>query len=154
MTIDLMQTELMKMQSQVHANCVVCSSSNERGLRLEFALLADGSVQASFDCDKAFEGYANVLHGGVISSLLDGAMTSCMFAHGCPSVTAELNVRFRHPVVTGQTATVRASITRSAPPLYLMEAELLQNGQVKATATGKFMDQPNLAATETPACGK
>ena len=154
MTIDLMQTKLMKMQSQVHANCVVCSSSNERGLRLEFALLEEGSVETAFNCDKAFEGYANVLHGGVISSILDGAMTSCMFAHGCSAVTAELNVQFRHPVVAGQAATVRAWITRSAPPLYILKAEVLQDGQVKAMTTGKFMDQPNLAATETPACGK
>jgi len=121
---------------------------------LEFALLEEGSVETAFNCDKAFEGYANVLHGGVISSLLDGAMTSCMFAHGCSSVTAELNVRFRHLVVTGETATVRAWITRSAPPLYILKAEMLQDDQVKATATGKFMDQLNLAATETAARGR
>jgi len=138
------------MQSQVHANCVVCGSCNERGLGLEFALLEDGGVETAFSCDNAFEGYANVLHGGVISSLLDGAMTNCMFAHGCAAITAELNVRFRHPVVTGQAATVRAWITRSAPPLYVLKAEVLQAGRVKATATGKFMDQPNFAKRPLP----
>ena len=133
------------MRSQLHANCVVCSLSNKRGLGLEFMLLEDGAVEAAFSCDKAFEGYENMLHGGVVSSLLDGAMTSCMFAHGCSVVTAELNVRFRHPVVTGQTATVRAWPARSAPPLYILKAKVLQDGQVKATATGKFMEQPQLA---------
>ena len=142
MTTELMQAVLMKMRSQVHANCIVCSSSNERGLGLDFTLSEDKGVESNFDCNRAYEGYANVLHGGVISSLLDGAMTNCMFAYGCSAVTAELKVRFRHPVVTGQIATVRAWIVQSASPLYIVKAEVLQGGQVKATATGKFMRQP------------
>jgi acyl-coenzyme A thioesterase PaaI-like protein len=36
-----------------------------------------------------------MLHGGVISSILDGTMTNCLFAHGTVAVTAELRVRFR-----------------------------------------------------------
>ena len=148
MNTDLAQNDLAETQARAHANCVICSPSNDRGLALEFALSGDGAVEAVFDCDKAFEGYVNMLHGGVISSLLDGAMTSCMFAHGCSAVTAELNVRFRHPVVVSQAATVRAWATRFAPPLYVVKGEVLQNGQVKATATGKFMDQPNLATAE------
>jgi len=136
---------------RVHKNCVVCSPSNDRGLHLQFMLLEDGSVQASFDCGEAFEGYAGSLHGGVISALLDGAMTRCIFAHGHVGVTAELKVRYRHPVIIYHTAIVRGWIRRYSPPLYLMEAELFQDGQVKATATGKFMDQPNLAKAATPA---
>ena len=146
MIIDLMQSEPVEMRSQAHANCVICSPSNERRSGLEFTLSQDGSVKAAFGCDKTFQGYDNALHGGVVASLLDGAMTSCMFARGCAGVTAELNVRFRHLVVIGRTATVHAWITRLASPLYLVKAEVLQDGQHKATATGKFMDQPNLAA--------
>ena len=113
-------------------------------MHLEFTSLVDGRVRAFFDCDRAFEGYVGSLHGGVISALLDGAMTHCIFAHGHAGVTAELKVRYRHPVVTDHPATVRGRISRCSPPLYLMEAELLQDGQVKATAEAKFMDQPQL----------
>jgi len=144
--IDLVQTEAVEMRSQVHANCVICSPFNEGALGLEFALPQDDTVKTAFGCDKSFQDYDNVLHGGVVASLLDGAMTNCMFAHGCIGVTAELNVRFRHPVVTGRTATVHAWITRWANPLYLAKVEVLQEGQLKASATGKFMDQPDLAA--------
>jgi uncharacterized protein (TIGR00369 family) len=101
----------------------------------------DGGVQATFDCRKAYEGYANVVHGGVVSALLDGAMTNCLFSHGHPGVTAELVVRFRHPVRTDTAATVRAWIERCAPPLHILKAELLQDQQLKATARGKFMEQ-------------
>ena len=141
MTTESVQNNSTAISMQTHNNCVVCGPSNDRGLHLQFVSLADGSAQTSFDCGKAFEGYTGSLHGGVISALLDGAMTNCMFARGYTVVTAELKVRFRHPVVTGTIATVRAWIDQSVPPLFLMKAELLQSGQVKATATGKFMDQ-------------
>lgn len=128
----------------VHKNCVVCGPSNDRGLHVQFTELSDGRVQASFGCDRAFEGYAGRIHGGVISALLDGAMTHCIFARGHAGVTGELKVRYRYPVVVEQTAIVRGWVKRLSHPLYLMEGELLQNGQVKATATAKFMAESKL----------
>ncbi len=148
MTTEPVQNHCVAIGPRIHENCVVCGPSNDRGLHLQFVSLADGSVQASFDCGKAFEGYAGSLHGGVISALLDGAMTHCIFAHGHAGVTAELKVRYRHPVVIDHVAIVHGLIKLYSPPLYLMEAELLQDGQVKATATAKFMDQPQLAEEE------
>jgi uncharacterized protein (TIGR00369 family) len=141
MTSDSAKTDLARIRAQEHANCMVCSPSSKGGLGLQFDVSKDGSVQAIFSCDKAFEGYPNVLHGGLISCLLDGAMTNCMFAHGYAPVTAELNIRFQHPVVIGEPATVRARIGRSSSHLHVLEAEILQNQQVKATATGKFMNR-------------
>lgn len=139
MTTEMRSAKLAEMQKQAHGNCVVCSPLNERGLGLEFTLTEDGSVKTVFNCDKDFEGYQDVLHGGIISSLIDGAMTNCMFAHGYIAVTAELNVRFQHPVVIGPPATVRAWIDKYYSPLYVVKAELLQNQEVKVTAVGKFM---------------
>jgi acyl-coenzyme A thioesterase PaaI-like protein len=85
-----------------------------------------------------------MMHGGIISSILDGAMTHCLFAHGRTAVTAQLSTRFRHPVVTQEPATVSARIERSSHPLYILEARIVQARQIKATATGKFLDQPQL----------
>ncbi|GAG90893.1 unnamed protein product, partial [marine sediment metagenome] len=115
-----------------------------KGLHLKFDVADDGSVTATFQCDEAFEGYPGVLHGGVISSILDGAMGNCMFAHGRATVTVEITTRFRHPVTTNHEATVSARVTRSSHPLYLLEAEIVQDGKVKATAKGKYYDQPEL----------
>ena len=147
MTTDTAQSSLHKVRTQAHFNCAVCGSWNARGLGLDFTLSEDGGVQACFCCGKDFEGYAGLLHGGVIATVLDGAMTNCMFAHGCPSVTAELNVRFRHPVVTDTAATVRAWIDRSEPPLHVLKAQIVQDGQVKATSLGKFMEQPRITTS-------
>lgn len=139
-----MQNTVTNIHNQVHPNCVVCSSTNNKGLHLEFVSSNDGGVTATFWCDEAFEGYPGVLHGGVISSILDGAIGHCMFARGQAAVTVEMTIRFRHPVVTNQEATVSARITQSSHPLYILEAEILQAGQVKATAKSKYFDQPRL----------
>jgi len=102
----------------------------------------DGGVEASFECKAKYRGYESILHGGVTSSLLDGAMTNCLFAHGIVAVTAEMRVRFRHPIALDVSLTVSAHVTRSQAPLHIVEAQIVQDGQVKARATGKFMERP------------
>jgi acyl-coenzyme A thioesterase PaaI-like protein len=116
-------------------------------MRLQFVLLHDGSVQTVFPCNADFEGYPGFLHGGVISTLLDGAMTNCLYANATTGVTGELKVRFRHPVATGRNAVVRAWIHDKAPPLHVLKAELLQDEQVKANAVGKFMTISTMQTT-------
>ena len=71
-------------------------------------------------------------------------MGHCMFVRGQTPVTAEMTIRFRHPVITKQEAAVSARIVRSSHPLYLLEAEIVQDSQVRATAKAKFLDRPQL----------
>ena len=144
MTTEPTSTGMTEIRRRTHRNCVVCSSSNERGLGLEFELLPDGSVEAVFACDKVFEGYTDFVHGGIISSLLDGAMTNCIFAHGYVAITAELKIRFQQPLEVGRPATVRAWIDRYYRPLYYVKAEIIQNQEIKARAEGKFLESPLL----------
>ncbi len=139
MSIGIEQYIITNISARVHPNCVVCSLANTRGLQLDFASGDDGSITATFSYDEALEGYQGVMHGGMISSILDGAMTHCMFAHGKTAVTAEMSTRFRHPILIRQEATVSARIERSSHPLYLLEAQIVQAGQVKVTAKGKFL---------------
>ena len=130
---------LVAHRRRAHPQCVVCSPPNAHGLGVEFACSPDGSVRGELTDGVAFQGYTGQLHGGIIAALLDGAMTNCLFAHDCEAMTAELTVRYRHPVLAEGGLTVRAWLTGSYGPLFRLEAELVQGGQVKATATGKFM---------------
>jgi acyl-coenzyme A thioesterase PaaI-like protein len=138
----LKQTRFKALRAEVHPFCLVCGQSNPLGFGLKFNCEADGAVGATFLGHPALEGFQGLLHGGVIASLLDGAMTNCLFAHGCTAMTGELNVRYREPVVIGDEMRIRAWIERSLPPLHLLAAELKQGNCVKATATAKFMEQP------------
>jgi uncharacterized protein (TIGR00369 family) len=128
-------------RAEAHPFCLVCSRSNPLGLGLQFEPQADGSVAAEFISHAALEGYSGLLHGGVIAAMLDGAMTNCLFAHGLQAVTGELTVRYRHPVAIGEAVIVRGWIRQSMSPLHLLEAELHQEGCLKAVASAKFMER-------------
>ena len=130
------KNKLMNTRNRLHPNCVVCSRSNTQGLQLDFSLCENGGVAADFELDETLEGYPGIPHGGVISAVFDGAMGNCLFA--------QLNIRFRHPIAMHKSAAVSARIVRSSNSLYVLEAEIIQNVQIKATAEGKFVDHPNL----------
>ena len=139
---------LIEVRDHVHSNCFVCNPSNPKGLRIKYVLPGNGEeIAASFCFDKKYEGFSGVVHGGVISSILDGAMCNCLFAHGKTAVTAEMTTRFRHPVRVCRIATVSARITRHVHSLYFLEANIIQDGQLKVISKGKFYEQPKLANT-------
>ncbi len=122
-----------------HPRCVACSPDNKSGLKLDFEDAGAGAVRTTFDCSAAFEGYPGQLHGGIISTLLDAAMANCLFAQDLQAVTAELSIRFKAPVVLKHHAIAEARVVKDLFPLFLMEASLTQDGQLKATATAKFI---------------
>ena len=130
------------LRNHQHDRCVVCSPSHPLGLRVEYHVGVDGVVQAQFPCQKAYQGYPGQLHGGVITALLDGAMTNCLFARGIEAVTGELTVRFLRPAVTDRLAAVSARLTRVSHCLYILEAELIQEHVTVARAQGKFLKCP------------
>ena len=78
----------------VHADCVLCGSRNPLSLGLSFHPGDDGGVRTLFQAHSGLQGYKGILHGGVISSLLDAAMTHCLFHQGIEAVTGDLHVRF------------------------------------------------------------
>jgi len=137
--IALTEAQQVGLAARAHAGCVVCGATNRRGLGLKFAVGKDGSVRAGFRCSAALQGYPDYLHGGVVASLLDGAMTNCLFAQGQIALTAELKIRFLQPVLIAEPGVVRARIDRSHAGLHILRAEVSQGGRVKATAVGKFM---------------
>ena len=132
---------LRQTQAAAHPFCFVCSGSNPMGLALHYSAQPDGSVAATFPGNRALEGYAGLLHGGVIAALLDGAMINCMFARGLAGLTVELKVRYHASVVAAETVSIRAWFEDDSHGLYQLRAELVQDGTVKASATGKFMER-------------
>ncbi len=136
---------LVQTRRRTHPHCAVCNLGNRDGLKIDYVF--DERIQnvtATFLGRTCHEGYPGILHGGVISAIFDGAMGNCLFAMGKTAVTVEITTRFRHPVVVFKEAVVNARIKRESYPVYCLEAEIVQDGQVKATAQGKFYDQPDL----------
>ncbi len=128
----------------------MCGPCNQRGMNLAFSRGADGWTEARLSAGTHLQGYPRMMHGGVVSLLLDAAMTHCLFHEGCTAVTARMEIKFRRPVELEADVHVRARLVRSSPPAYQLRAELLQDGRVKASALGLFVHRPDLrSATRT-----
>jgi acyl-coenzyme A thioesterase PaaI-like protein len=122
-----------------HDNCVMCGDKNNFSFRLSFESDATGKVFTTFQSFPELQGYAGQMHGGIISSLLDCAMTHCLFNRNIEAVTAELNVRFLKPVPHNSLVQLSAWVTEKIISLYKLKAELAVDGEVLARAESKFM---------------
>ena len=74
-----------------------------------------------------FEGYPNILHGGIQSTLLDEIAAWAVYVKGCTSgVTSRMNVKYHKPVaVKGNTLLLRAKIVEIRRRFATIKAELM-----------------------------
>lgn len=79
--------------------CYVCGQNHPLGLRARFFAYPDGQVQVQFRPEPTQTGYEDVVHGGVVSALLDELLGwPIVLQTGRMCFTAELTVRFLKPL--------------------------------------------------------
>jgi uncharacterized protein (TIGR00369 family) len=121
--------------------CFGCGQANESGLRLEFLLADHGSVVSFPVVADSFEGHPGYLHGGVIATLLDEAMSKAVRAQGRSSMTRKMEVDYLRPVPSETPLRLEGRIVRSEPRKHWAEARILnENGRVLAEAKGLFIE--------------
>ena len=149
--VEAAQTRLDASKFNQHPHCVVCWGRHPFGLQVEYRATGAHTVEGRFGCGKFYEGYESIVHGGVVSSLLDGAMVSCLLAKGLEAYTVELRVRFRGAVATGTPAIIRGQWLQSSGPIHLLHATLEQDGKIKASARAKFLEgKPDHPSQQLP----
>lgn len=123
----------------LHSSCIVCGVNNPKGFGVRFAAQPDGTCTTSFACDASSQGYDGLVHGGVVGALLDGAMANCLLQRGQVAHTGEFSMRFRHPVLVGRAATVRAWVNDARHGVFRMTGELAQDGETCVVASATFV---------------
>jgi acyl-coenzyme A thioesterase PaaI-like protein len=117
----------------------MCGDNNLLSLRLKFEQGANGDVSASFKGNSRLQGYDGILHGGVISALLDSVMTNCLLQRSIEAVTADLRVRFLLPVPCNANLKLRAWIIEETRMLFKLKAELTLADTLMARAEALFV---------------
>lgn len=135
-----------------HAGCMVCGDRerNPDTLGLVFVDTGDGGVTARFRPTPRHQGYEGLLHGGMIATLLDAAMTHCLFEQGISALTAELVVRFVAPVGIGREVTVTARLLEKKRKVYGLTATMTDGESTLARATAKFIPRQKTAVSSGP----
>lgn len=78
--------------------CFGCSRKNPLGLKLNFTE-DEEYIHATWNPSDNYQGYPNILHGGIISALLDETGAWCVSVKaGTAGVTTEMNLKFLSPV--------------------------------------------------------
>ncbi len=122
-------------------NCFGCGRLNQHGLRLSFFSHEQGGVQAAFTPAARFEGYDGMVHGGVISTVLDEVMAWSLYRQETWAVTGELTVRYRSPIAVGEPTLATGWMTGRRGRRIEMASELVResDGFVLARATAVFV---------------
>jgi len=121
--------------------CFGCGQANQTGLRLDFLLADDGSVVSFPVVASAFEGHPGYLHGGVIATLIDEAMSKAVRATGSTSMTRKIEIDYLRPVPSETPLRLEGHIVRNEPRKHWAEARILnENGRALAEAKGLFIE--------------
>lgn len=119
--------------------CFGCGERNPIGLHLKFRRV-DGAVQAEFTPKPVHEGYAAMMHGGIVSTLLDEAMSWAVIDQGNLAVTAKIEVEFKRPVPVTEPLLVSGRVVRDRRRLVEAAGELRStSGELLASASAVFM---------------
>ncbi len=105
--------------------CFACGKKNHCGLKLSFCY-SNGKLTSEFTPDKIYQGYKDIIHGGIIVTVLDEAMIQAAIAEGLMPITAEINIRFKKPLMSNEKTVVEAEITKRDSRLIEAQARLLK----------------------------
>ncbi len=120
--------------------CFVCGKDNPVGLSVAFEIdAATRSISAVFTPTTRHQGYEGIVHGGILSSLLDEAMAKLTFGLGIPALTAEMTVKFKNPAAPGSELRISGQIRGETRRLILAEARIERGPVIIAEATGKLL---------------
>lgn len=119
-------------------NCFACCPDNKSGLQMTF--YEDGEyIYSKWKPRQIFQGYMNVLHGGIQSTLIDEiASWTCYIKAGTAGVTARIEVRYKLPVyvdkgiikLKSKIDSIKRNIARIKAELYDSQNQLCAEGTV------------------------
>ena len=117
--------------------CFGCGRRNPIGLKLKFTRDGD-SLRTEFTPDKTHQGWPGLLHGGILGTLLDEAMSNVAYATGHTCLTASISIRIKQPIKVAIPLIVTAWITHRGTRLIETAGRVcLKDGAVVAEASAK-----------------
>ena len=92
-------------------DCFGCGLDNPIGLHLDGFVAEGDELLATFNPRAAYQGFAGVLHGGILAALLDETLAwTAMMVEGQYVVTANLELKYRKPAPADRPYELRGRI--------------------------------------------
>ncbi len=133
-------TSVVKARRQ--SSCFGCGERNPHGLGLRFVTATDGSVCADWRPRVAHEGFAGIIHGGIVATVLDEAMSKTVAATVEPGLTCSLEVSLHRSVSTDERLVARGWVVDRRNRRVRAEAEIRDvYGRERARGKATFLVQ-------------
>jgi uncharacterized protein (TIGR00369 family) len=139
------------MKFETYGNCFVCGENNPNGLRLKFDIDKETqTLKAIFTPSPTFQGWDGIVHGGIISTLLDEAMAKLVYELGFQAVTGSLEIKFKKPALILEPLSVHGEITEVNKRLIRAKAHVArEDGTILATGRSTFVKHSPHPTSET-----
>ncbi|MBD3277861.1 MAG: PaaI family thioesterase [Candidatus Aegiribacteria sp.] len=121
--------------------CFVCGEKNPFGLQL-VPRGSNGKGHILWTPKKRHQGYSGVVHGGLISTILDEAMAYAAMSIVGFCATAGISVKFRSPVKVDIPVRVEAEVVERRGRIVKLQAHLYQDEEEKASGNATFISVP------------
>jgi uncharacterized protein (TIGR00369 family) len=132
---------LTPMAHAAQNRCFGCGEANPMGMHLEFLLAEDGSVVCLAAVPDTFEGPVGYVHGGIIATLLDEAMSKAVRARGVRAMTRHMEVDYLRPVPSGAPIRLEGHVTHHEGRKHWVQARILNDeGTELAKGKGLFIE--------------
>uniref|UniRef100_A0A7V3YKY9 PaaI family thioesterase n=1 Tax=Candidatus Caldatribacterium californiense TaxID=1454726 RepID=A0A7V3YKY9_9BACT len=118
--------------------CFFCGERNPHGFSLRFRE-EDGWTVAETVVPWYLQGFAGVVHGGIVASLLDEVMSHSVKRAGISAVTGTLRVKYLKPCPTEKILVLRGRVRRRKGRIVAAFGEILYDGERVAKAEGIFV---------------
>ena len=144
--------ERINIQKPQGHHCFACGTANPIGLNLRFYRLGD-AVCSDITLGKNHEGWENVAHGGIVSTLLDEVMSwAIMYFKKIFLVTRKMEVKYIRPVLIGTPLVVKGEvIDDSEPPKIRARADIRNaEGNLLVRSIGEFVELPREKLPSVP----
>ena len=122
-----------------YPTCFVCGDKNPIGLNINF-LGRDNVVEADFEPASHHCGYEGIVHGGIVSAVLDEGMGwTGWLAFGKYYLTMELKIRLRAPIRANMKYKFRGELVRRIGNVFIAKGALLDENRIAvAEGEGKY----------------
>jgi uncharacterized protein (TIGR00369 family) len=130
-------------------HCFACGELNMQGLRLRLHT-GDGACWTETTLEPRFAGWVGIIHGGIVSAILDEVMAWALVAEDCWGVTARMTVDFKRPVTVGQRIRGEGRLVERRRRIARTEGRLFdaETGEELARAEATYVDAPESRKAE------
>lgn len=124
--------------TRLYPNSFGSGLSNPEGLQMVFRREGD-VIRTEVTLEGRFEGTPGVSHGGIVAVMLDDAAASVMLVVGVRSVTAQLDITYRAPVLVGRPLVLESWLESVEGRKHRAFCQLSDGGEVVAFGRALFI---------------